>query len=271
MMQKVTDNIYVETEFMGCNTGFVVTNDGVVVVDTPHMPVDAMRWRDEVAKHGPVRYLINTEPHDDHFTGNWFFKGTVISHEGVREAILAASLEQLKEQLKRMSPDSLPLLEGFNYRPPTITFSQRLTLYLGDHTFHLITLPGHTPYEVAVYIPEERVLFTSDNIFHKLQPYLRQAVPYEWLDSLERLQEMDADILIPGHGSVCDRSYIPEMRDSIQVWIDAVSAAIDKGMSLEEAQEKINLLDRYPMGADERREREKQRVNIARLYEVLKK
>jgi len=271
-MQKITDNVYAETGFRGCNPGFVVTKEGVVMIDTPQMPVDAIKWRDEVAKHGPVRYLINTEPHGDHFTGNAFFEGTVVAHEGVREAILAADVEQFKENIRQTAPENLALMEGFSYRPPTITLSQRLTLYVGDHTFQIINFPGHTAFQVAVYIPEEKVAFTSDNIFHKVQAFLHQALPDEWLDSLKRLQELDADVLVPGHGSLCDRSYIPEMSAFIQAWVDAVTAAIEQGMSVEEAQEKVSLLDRYPMdNGIEFMGPEIQRWNVARLYEVLKK
>ncbi len=195
----------------------------------------------------------------------------VVAHEGTREAILAASVEQLKERLKQTAPDSLPLMEGFSYRPSDITLSQRLTLYLGDHTFHLIHVPGHTPFQVAVHIPEARVVFTSDNVFGKVQAILHQALPYEWLNSLKRYQELKADVLVPGHGEVCDRSYLPEMSAFIQAWIDAVTAAINQGMSLEEAQDKVSLLDRYPMTpGNEAREREVQRMNVERLYQVLK-
>ena len=271
-MQKISDNVYAETGFRGCNPGFVVTREGVVMIDTPQVPTDAIKWRDEIAKHGPVRYLINTEPHGDHFTGNHFFEGTLVAHEGTREAILAASAEQLKERLKQTAPEDLSLMEGFGYRPPTITLSQRLTLYLGDHTFQLINVPGHTPFQIAVYIPEERVVFTSDNVFYKVQAWLQQALPYEWLDSLKRIEELEADVLVPGHGGICDRSYIPEMRAFIQAWIDAVSDAIDKGMSLEEAQDKVSFIDRYPMEAgSEPMLQQVQRMNVARLYEVLKK
>lgn len=270
-MQKVTDNVYAETKFRGCNPGFVITTEGVVMIDTPQMPADAIRWRDEIAKHGPVRYLINTEPHGDHFTGNYFFEGTVVAHEGTREAILAASVEQLKERLRQTSPESLPLVKDYSYRPPTITLSQRLTIYVGNHTFQLIHLPGHTPYQVAVFIPEERVVFTSDNVFGKVQAWLHQALPYEWLDSLKQIQQLEADILVPGHGVICDRSYLPEMSAFIQAWIDAVTAAINQGLSLEEAQEKISFIDRYPAETGgEPAARQIQRMNVARLYEVLK-
>jgi cyclase len=271
-MQKITDNVYAETGFRGCNTGFVITTEGVVMIDTPQLPVDAIEWRNEIAKHGSVRYLINTEPHADHFTGNYYFEGTVVAHEGTREIILEASVNQLRERLKQTAPENLSLMEGFIYRPPTITLSQRLTLYVGDHTFHLINLPGHTPYQVAVYIPEEGIVFTSDNVFGKVQAWLHQALPYEWMASLKQIQELNADILVPGHGSICNRSYIPEMIAFIQDWIDVVTAAINQGMSLEQAQSKVSLLDRYPMEkGSEAMALEVQRMNVARLYEVLKK
>lgn len=271
-MQKITQNVYVETGFRGCNTSFVVTREGIVMIDTPQIPTEAIKWRDEIAKHGRVRYLINTEPHGDHITGNYFFEGTGVAHEGTRKEILASSVEQLKKMTQQMSPESLPLLEGYFYRAPTITLSQRLTLYLGDHTFRLIHLPGHSPYQVAVYVPEAKVVFTGDNVVYKTQPFLRQALPFKWLASLKRIQKLDVDFVVPGHGKVCNRSYIPEMSASIQAWIDAATAAIKQGMSLEEAQENTALLERFgiKLGA-EPMAKMMPRMNLARLYEVLKK
>jgi hypothetical protein len=86
------------------------------------------------------------------------------------------------------------------------------------------------------------------------------------------MQELEADILIPGHGSICDPSYIPEMSSFIQAWIDKVTVAINQGLSLEEAQERISLLDIYPMSpGNENMGPELQKLNVAHLYRVLKK
>ena len=271
-MQKITENVYAETGFRGCNPGFVVTKEGVVMIDTPMVPTHALKWREEIRKHGKVHYLINTEPHIDHFSGNYYFDGTVVAHEGTKQKMSTFSVEHLKGLIKPKFPESLALMNEFSFRLPTITFSQNLTLYLGDHTFQLIHLPGHTPFEVAVYIPEERVVFTSDNVFYKVQAWLKDALPYEWLDSLKRIQELDTDVLVPGHGSICDRSYIPEMSTIIQAWIDTVTAAIEQGISLEEAQSKISIPDPYPMEAgQEHMAQEVPRRNWARMYELLKK
>lgn len=265
-MQKISDNAYAETGLAGCNPGFVVTSEGVVMIDTPQVPTDAVKWRDEIAKHGAVRYLINTEPHGDHFTGNCFFEGTVVAHEGVRDAIAAADAAQYKERVLQSTPDLADLLTDFTYRVPEISFTTELTLHVGNHTFKMINMPGHTPYQAAVFIPEERVIFTSDNIFYKTQTFLQQAVPYEWLESLKKLQEMEADVLVPGHGEICDRSYIPEMNAVIQAWIDTVQKAMKDGLSVEEAQEKIKGVDPYeeaPMSDW------LNKINVARLYQVL--
>ena len=273
MIEKISRYVYAEVGVRGCNHSFVVTSEGVVMIDTPQFPTDAVKWRQEITKFGTVLYIINTEPHGDHFSGSHFFEGTVVAHEGTRETILATPVQQYKDMLKQMDPPSLPLVENYGFRPPTITLTDKMTIYLGKHTFQLVNLPGHTPFQVAVYVPEEKALFTSDNVVYKTMPFIPpQALPFEWIESLKKMQELDTRVLVPGHGNICDKTYLPEMIASIQAWIDAVSDAIKKGMSLGEAQNSVNLLDRYtpsPMPAE--RIAQIQRMNVARVYEVLKK
>jgi cyclase len=241
------------------------------MIDTPQRPSDALKWKEITSKFGPVRYLINTEPHRDHFTTNMYFDGVVVSHEGTRDAILSTPVQQLVDYIGMIDPDSKESLAGYSLRAPTVTLTQQLNLYVGKHSFQIIHMPGHTPYQVAVYIPQEKVVFTSDNVFGKVQAWLQQAVPYDWLESLRRLKQLDAEILVPGHGEVCSRAYVDEMSGFIQGWIDAVKAAVARGASLEEAQNAITMIDRYPMEAGtESLAPAVQRMNVARLYQVLK-
>ena len=86
MIEKISKNVYVEVGARGCNHSFVVTNEGVVMIDTPQFPADDMNWRQEIAKFGPVLYIINSEPHGNHFLGNYFLAGNVVSYEGTRGA-----------------------------------------------------------------------------------------------------------------------------------------------------------------------------------------
>lgn len=172
-MKKITDNVYVESVISVCNSSFVVTKEGVVVIDTPMVPANAKKWAKEAEKYGPIRYVINTEPHGDHTTGNCYFGGTLIAHEGTRDAILASKVDNIKGMIQMNSPGA-ELDKDFRFRPPDITLSERLTFYLGDHTFHLTAMPGHSPHQLAVHVPEERVVFTSDNVSRGMGSFTRR-------------------------------------------------------------------------------------------------
>jgi cyclase len=244
-MQKLTENVYVQTGRRGCNTGFVVTSDGVIAHDTPMSHADAKEWVKEITKHGTLRYVINGEGHPDHIAGNCYMGGTLIAHEGAREAILKTDINNLKQMQQRMAPDTSSADKDFKLRTPDITFSERLTIFLGKHTFHLFALPGHSPYQVSVYVPEERVIFTSDNVVTTGMPFFREALPDEWLKSLQFIDKLDFDKVVPGHGEVADKSYIKQMIKTIHVWIDPVKDAIKKGMTLEETQKKIASMKEF--------------------------
>jgi len=270
-MERVSENVYAVTGYRGCNPGFVKTSEGVVMIDTPQMPSDALKYKTEIEKHGQVSYLINTEPHGDHYTGNCFFKATIVAQQGTRDVIAQAQIEPLKERIKIMDPDFVPNLDSLSISVPSITFRDSMKIYSGEHEFELLHLPGHTPSETAVFIPQERVVFTGDNIFYKTQAFFHEAVPNDWLKSLETLKTLDAEKVVPGHGELCTLDYLDEQAAFIRDWIQAAKEAVEKGWSLEEAQERISFLDRYPMGAEmEEFGRELQKMNVARLYAMAK-
>ena len=269
-MQKISNNVFVGTNFRGCNSSFVVTKEGVVVIDTPMVPAEAKKWRQEIEKHGRIKYVINNEPHNDHVAGNCWMGGTLVAHEGTREAIKRNRQEELEQQMKWMSPDALPLDKDFYYRLPDITFTGRLTLHLGGHTFQIMEVPGHTLHETAVYMPEERVVFTSDNVVMGM-PILFQAVPDGWLKSLKKLQKLDIDKVIPGHGPVCDKAQLKVMSDNIEYIVGAVKDAMAKGWSLKEIQERVTFAERFPPMGPGDAMAPMRHGSIAHLYEVLKK
>jgi len=292
-MKKIAVNIYVEDQFSappeerGCNPGFVTTSEGIVMIDTPMLPTDAVKWRNDIAKRGEVRYIINTHHHPDHIAGNYFFPGTVVSHEGVKEVFDApitgkavsqlvgravkaplGVVENIRLEIEERDPEGLPLLEHYHLRAPTLTFSERLNLYVGEHTFELIHQPGHTPSHIGVFIPQESVFFTGDNFTNGVQPLLSHCLPFEWVESLKRIEAMDIDVVVPGHGEVCGKREVREFRLFIQKCIDIVREAIKQGMSKEEAAENISFEELYPAihpGP------EQQRFNVLRLYEMLSK
>ena len=152
-----------------------------------------------------------------------------------------------------------------------ITFSERLTFYLGGRTFRLIKMPGHTPFQTAVYVPEERALFTGDNIVVDNTPFFHQAVPDRWLKSLKEYEKLDVDKVVPGHGPVSDKSAFQRMYKIVKGCMDDVKAAIDKGMSLAEAQDRVTFAEIFPAIPRDERTAGVMRMNVERLYKYLKK
>ena len=268
-MQQLTDSVFAETQIRGCNHGFVVTSEGVVMIDSPQKPSDALKLKAEIAKHGELRYIINTEPHGDHWTGNAYFDVPVIAHEGVRQRILDTDLAEHVARVAGMGPDEPALLENYSPNVPVVTFKNGMTLHLGDHTFQLVHMPGHTLYQAAISIKEEGVVFTSDNIFHKVQTYIQEANPDQWLRALESLRVLDEEIFVPGHGALCNKSYLDEQGDYIMEWKEYARSSVERGMTRDEAVENLTeLTDRYPMdvGQDGTSPRV-MRMNAANLWD----
>src|SRR2546428_4562292 len=201
-MKQLTKNVFVETELRGSNHGIVTTADGIVMIDSPHKPSDALRLRAEVERRCRLRYILNTEPHGDHWTGNAFFAAPVVAHEGVRSRILGTDLAAHVARVASFGPEEPKLLEGYRPNAPVITFQREMTLHVGDHTFRMVGMPGHTPYQAAVIVEEEGVVFTSDNIFCKVHTWLQEADPARWLEALDDQRRVHAEPLLPGHRPV---------------------------------------------------------------------
>ncbi|XAT62526.1 MBL fold metallo-hydrolase [Rhodobacteraceae bacterium Araon29] len=243
----------------GCNPGFVVTSDGVVVIDTPQLPASAVRMRKEAEKHGQIKYLINTEHHVDHIFGNYFFQGagTVISHAEVLKEFMVVypqinPYEYAREAVPTDDPQDealFPDKETYfaNMNAPTVTFRGDTTLHMGDTTLELICTPGHTQGQIAVHIPERKVLFSADTIFHGVQTWHYASNIEQWISSLKKLKTLDMDTIVPGHGPVCDKSQIDVQISFLHEWLFEVSACVAKGMSEEECLKHINLRDRFPV------------------------
>ena len=270
-MKQLTANVFVETELKGANHGIVTTSDGVVLVDTPHKPSDAVHLKGEIERRGPLRYIINTEPHGDHWTGNAFFNVPVVAHQGVRSRILCTDLTAHVARVASFGPDEPRLLK--NYRPnlPVITFGSEMTLHVGNHTFRMIHMPGHTAYQAAVIVEEEGVVFTSDNIFCKVHTWLQEANPDHWLKAVESLRALREETFVPGHGPVCDKTYLNEQSGFIREWVDYVRGGLGRGLNKDECIANLTALtDRYPMdvGQDGMAPRVMQ-MNVANLYDYI--
>ena len=77
-MRRITEHVFAEIYFWGCNPGVLTTSDGVFMIDTPQQPINAVQWRERLSEHGRIKHLVNTEPHPDHIRGNAYFPGVEV-------------------------------------------------------------------------------------------------------------------------------------------------------------------------------------------------
>jgi len=255
-MRRVSEHVHTEIYFWGCNPGLYVTPGEVFMIDTPQQPIDAVRWRERIAEHGPVRRLVNTEPHGDHIMGNAYFPGVEVIGQRLMEARYLETIPRMTSQervdtMKETDPDSVWLLNHPAYppNPPTRLFDDELALEVGGKGVRCIHIPGHTPPQTAVFLPEEGVVFTGDNVFHRVKTFIQEADPWQWLEALRRIGDLGAEVIVPGHGEPCDSAYLAEQASIIEAWIGAVQAFVDRGMTKDEAlAQPAPDVDPYPIG-----------------------
>ena len=276
-MEQVTPNIYTETQIRGCNPSIVFTSEGAVFIDTAQWLTTLLEMIEFAERKGPIKYLINTEPHIDHIFGNHWFAGKcpVIAHEKLADEFFLVPGEmdgydysvdvlqrQDQEGLKRM-----PSRDDYIVNTPQITFSDRMDLVVGEQQFHLYHTPGHADSQIAVHIPKERTVIVGDTIFAGCQTWLHSANIDELIASLKFLYTLDVDWVIPGHGPVVTKDYILEQLSFVFEWLNAVGLGIAKGWSLDQCISEISFSDRYnvDIGQDEMMEYI-QRTNVIKCY-----
>lgn len=282
-MEQVTKNIFTETKIRGCNPSVVFTGDGSVFIDTPQWISAVIEMREFAKKREPIKYLINTEGHIDHIFGNHWFAGEsiVIAHEKINELFWTVEgqddvcYEYSVDIIKRQDAASLHLMpskEDYIVNKPQITLSERMTLKLGTLTFEIYHTPGHSTSQLCVYIPEEKTAFVGDTIFSGCQTWLHSAEIDDLLKTLDFIEGLDIEHLVPGHGPVVKKDYIAVQRAVIYEWIAAVSEGITKGWSLDECIAGISFADRCPVDIGQEEKMEYiQRTNVVKCYNYLTK
>jgi cyclase len=214
--------------------------------------------RAEAETHGPIRYLINTENHVDHIFGNYWFKGAgeIVNHKALWDIFMdpKAALDPFDYALEAIPTDDpdgaalIPDRDAYYADLPrgTVVFTgDLLKLRVGDHTIDCHWTPGHTPGQLAVHVPEERVVFTGDTIFSGVQTWLMTSNVDQWLEALETIRALDVDHVVPGHGPVVTLDYVQTQRAVLMAWKAAVADAVSKGWSREETIANVRFDDQF--------------------------
>ncbi|MBP7455732.1 MAG: MBL fold metallo-hydrolase [Ottowia sp.] len=186
------------------NAGFVVTSAGVVVIDALGSPALAERLVAEIKKITPqkITHVVLTHYHADHVYGLQVFEqlgARIIAHQAGREYLYADTARLRLEQSRK---DLAPWIdEQTKLAAATEWIDARRELTVGDTRLVIQPVgPAHTPEDLALYLPDKKVLYAGDLVFRSRIPFVGQADSRNWIKSLDKLLAFDAAVVVPGHG-----------------------------------------------------------------------
>ena len=260
------------------NAGLVTDGGESLLVDTlfdlrlTREMLAAMREATPAARR--IGTLVNTHANGDHCYGNSLVLGAeIVASKAAAEemgevppavlAALVASTAQLGpagEYLKRaFGPFAF---EGIPVAPPTCTFEVELLRRVGDKHVRLLQVgPAHTRGDILVHVIEDRVVFTGDILFVDGTPIMWEGPVAGWIRACERIEAMDVDVVVPGHGPITDRRGARAVREYLTYVRDEARRRFDAGLGALEAARDIALGDYSAWGDAERIV-----VNVDTLY-----
>ncbi len=278
-MRRVADGVHVAVAApaykVNSNTAIIESDDGVVIVDTHSKPSAARvivdRLREITAK--PVRFVVNTHFHWDHWHGNEVYPAAypgaeIITNQLTREAMVRKGLKRIQDHVRQVPSEiarlrsdlaaaasedaraklqaDLRLAESYlsevrALKPalPTMAFERTMKLYRRDREIHLLYLGrAHTEGDVFVHLPKERVVITGDAVIG-WTPFMGDGYPEDWASTLDRLAELDFDRIVMGHGEPAGRDWLRTFRGYIHDMVEAVREEAARGASLDEVKQRV--------------------------------
>jgi glyoxylase-like metal-dependent hydrolase (beta-lactamase superfamily II) len=245
---KVKDGIYVYAAKEGNSTcSVVLTEEGPVIIDTCQTPPDTHRLMAGVKKltDKPVRFVIDTEVHNDHTFGHWVFSppAIVVNAEGATEGMKKGFDPKRVETLAAQSPEMGEAIKGYKMITPQIEYRNKMTINLGERTFELLYLKNvHSEADTAIWLPKERVLFAASaaNVrsIINLRPFVR--IP-DVLASYKMMKSLNPEIVVPGHGAVSTTKIFDEYEAFYNLLVKRVGEMAAQAKSLDEIKKELKM------------------------------
>ncbi len=283
-VKKVADGVYAAVAAtaykVNCNAAVILTDDGVIVVDSHSKPSAARALYTEIQgiTKKPVRKVINTHFHWDHWQGNEVYRAAnpgleIVTTQRTREnltrpdagvggvpfiekqlAALPKEIDKLKDDITKASnpemkgrlESSLQQAEAYfqelkQMKPalPTRTVSTTVTLQEQGREIQLHVLGrAHTDGDLFIYLPKEKVVATGDALIDWM-PFLNDGYPEDWVQTLTNLDKLDFVQVIPGHGDVRPKDHLTFFRGYLTELIAAVKKAAADGATLDEMKKTV--------------------------------
>ena len=202
--KKLADNVYVWSDvhpsgLYTTNDLIVITSDGVLVADGQKDAETTKKMLDGIATmtRQPIKVVVMGSEHGDHTGGNASFPAGV--------TMIKSPLAEGKTKIVKLGTTEIQVLDRGR---------------------------AHTGTDLEVYLPKEKILFTSEAFSHHIFPNMRAAVPAEWIQTVKNLRQLDASTVIPGHGFIEDG---PAMKKSLAEFDQALEHIVAEATRLKTA------------------------------------
>jgi cyclase len=271
-VKKLADGVYVHTgNGFDSNSGIILTDEGVIVIDTGQNPIESRDIMATVKKltSMPVRIVIDTEPHADHTTGHFVFPGAVIiAAAGGGDSMRAAdrAAPNRIQTMSATSPEMKAALEGYKFITPTIEYHDSMTINLGGKTLELIYMKGvHSESDNAVWLPKERVVFSASafvvNQINILRPFV--TIP-DILAAGKMMRALNPQFVVPGHGTPGTVKIFDDGEKYYALLMQRVDALMKQGKSLDDIKKEVKMPEYASWGSQDRMP-----TNVEAAYKAL--
>ncbi|RLJ37305.1 MBL fold metallo-hydrolase [Acidovorax sp. 106] len=244
---KLSDHAYAYTAEGDPNTGIIIGDDAVMVIDTQATPVmaqDVIRRIREVTDK-PIKYVLLSHYHAVRVLGASAYGAEhVIASEDTRDLIVERGQFDKDSEIGRFprlfqNVESVP--NGLTW--PTMTFNKKMTLWLGSVEVQILQLGrGHTKGDTVAWLPQEKILFSGDLVEFDATPYAGDAYFKDWPQTLDNLAALKPEKLVPGRGAALQtpeqvQAGLAGTRAFISDLYESVKASAAKGEDLRKVYE----------------------------------
>ena len=238
---KLSDNAYAYTAEGDPNSGVVVGDDAVMVLDTqatPVMAADVIRHIRQVTDK-PIKYVVLSHYHAVRVLGaSAYGASEIIASEDTRDLIVERGAQDMKSEIERFPRlfRAVETIPGLTW--PTITFKGDMTVWLGKLEVQLMQLGrGHTKGDTVAWLPQQKILFSGDLVEYGATAYAGDAYFRDWPATLDRVEALGATAIVPGRGAALTnaamcREGIATTRAFIREVLECVERGVAQGHDL---------------------------------------
>lgn len=215
------------------NCSFIITPKSVIVIDTGSSVLYASQMKKQIEQitNKPIKYILNTHHHPDHFLGNNSFTQSDIFASSFTKNEIEQNGDLYITNLVNLVQEGM---KDTKIKTPNQILTTEI-LDLDGYKLKVLYFEGHTKSDIAIYDENTKILYASDLVFNKRTPTTPHANIEKWINVLNELEKIPYSIIVPGHGlSTNSKEPIYETRNYLKFVVKTLSSSAKEGLDIYE-------------------------------------